>query len=44
MQITDFGSLSPKINQPSRKKLVLEYLTATLVFVFPALVLFVLAK
>ena len=44
MQIIDFSSTPYLTHATSRTKAALEIATATLIFIIPALVLFVLAK
>ena len=44
MQIIDFSSPSPSLNQPSKTRVGLEILTATLIFIVPVIMLFLLSK
>jgi len=44
MQIIDFSSTAHATPSSTRKTLTLEIITATLIFVVPALVLFILTK
>jgi len=44
MQIIDFSSTPHLTNASSRNKITLELAAATLIFIIPTLVLFILAK